>query len=90
MATAPTVVRQAALAIKVIDTELDEYTYTLHGFKFLLLAQNRVAHVLAVKKLVTEISTDHDNFPEEVRAFAHNIHKEKNDLLFSIKTGVLL
>ena len=38
MATALTVVRQAALAIKDIDTELHEHANTVHGIKDLLLA----------------------------------------------------
>ena len=52
MASAPTVVRQAALAIKDLDTELYEHANTVHGIKDLLLAQNRDVHVLAIKKLV--------------------------------------
>ena len=54
IATAPTVVRQAALAIKDIDTELHEHANTVHGIKDLLLAQNRDVHVLAIKKLVAQ------------------------------------
>ena len=49
MASAPTVVRQAALAIKEIDTELYEHANTVHGIKDLLLAQNRDLHVLVKK-----------------------------------------
>ena len=77
MASAPTVVRQAALAIKDIDTELHEHANTVHGIKDLLLAQNRDVHVLAIKKLVAQKSIDHDIFPEDVRAFARNYYKQK-------------
>ena len=79
MATAPTVVRQAALAIKDIDTELHEHASTMHGIKDLLLAQNRDVHVLAIKKLVAQESIDYVVFPEDVRAFARNYHKQKKD-----------
>ena len=77
MASAPTVVRQAALAIKEIDTELQEHANTVQGIKDLLLAQNCDVHVLAIKKLVAQESIDHDVFPEDVRAFARNYHKQK-------------
>ena len=86
-ATAPVVVRQAALAIKDIDTELHEHANTMHGIQDLLLAQNRDVHVLAIKKLVAQESIDHDIFPEDVRAFAHNYHKQKKIICSSRKTG---
>ena len=89
MASAPTVVRQAALAIKNIDTELHEHANRAHGIKDLLLAQNRDVHVLAIKKLVAQESIDHDIFPEDVRAFARNYYKQKKDLLFVNKNGIL-
>ena len=76
MVTAPTVVRQAALAIKDIDAELHEHVTTLHGFKYLLSAQNRLTHVLAIQN-GSRKCIDHDNFPEDVRAFAHNYHMQK-------------
>ena len=44
MATAPTVVRQAALVIKDIDTELHEHANTMQGIKDLLLGQNHENH----------------------------------------------
>ena len=47
IATASTVVTQAALAITDIDTELQEHTHTVHGIKDLLLAQISDMHVLA-------------------------------------------
>ena len=87
MASAPTVVRQAAVAIKDIDTELHEHANTVQGIKDLLLAQNR--DVLAIKKLVAQESIDHDIFPEDVRAFARNYYKQKKDLLFVNKNGIL-
>ena len=68
MVSAPTVVRQAALAIKDLDTELYEDANTVHGIKDLLLVQNRDVHVLAIKKLVAQESFDHDIFPDDVRA----------------------
>ena len=89
MASAATVVRQLALAIKEIDTELHEHANTVHGIKDLLLAQNRDVHVLAIKKLVAQESIDHDVFLEDVRAFAHNYHKQKKNLLFINRIGVL-
>ena len=49
MATGPKVVRQAALAIKDIVTELHEYANTVHGGKDLLQVQNRDVFVLAIK-----------------------------------------
>ena len=87
MATAPTVVRQAALAIKDIDTELHEHANTVHGIKDLLLAQNRDVHVLAIKKVVAQVSIDHDFFPEDVRAFARNYHQQKKISCSSTKFG---
>ena len=89
MASAPTVVRQAALAIKDIDTELHEHANTVHGIKDLLLAQNRDVHVLAIKKLVAQESIDQDFLPDDVRAFARNYYKQKKDLLFVNKNGIL-
>ena len=88
MATAPTVVRQAALVIKDIDTELHEHANTVHGLKGLLLAQNRDVHVLANKKLMAQEYIDRDIFSEDMRAFARNYHKPKKDL-FIKKDGVL-
>ena len=41
MASAPTVVRQAALAIKEIDTELHEHANTVHGIKDVLFSRRR-------------------------------------------------
>ena len=73
MASAPTVVRQAALAIK----DIKEHANKVHGIKDLLLAQNRDVHVLAIKKLVAQESNDHDIFPDDVRAFARNYYKQK-------------
>ena len=57
MATAPTVVKQAALAIKNIDTELREHANTMHVMKDLHLAQNRDVHVLAITKLLAKNPT---------------------------------
>ena len=79
MVSAPTVVREAALAIKDIDTELHEHANTVHGIKDLLLAQNRDIHVLAIKKLVAQESIVHDIFPENMRAFARNYHNQKKE-----------
>ena len=59
MTSAPTVVRQAALAIKEIDTELHEHANTVHDIEDLLLAHNRDLHVLAIKKLVAQESINH-------------------------------
>ena len=64
MASFPTMNRQAALAIKDINMEPHEHANTAHGIKDLLFAQNRVVHVLAIKKLETQDSIDHDVFPE--------------------------
>ena len=90
LATAPTVVRQAALVIKDIYTGLHEHANTVHGgIKELLLAQNHDVHVSAIKKLEAQKSIDHDAFLEDVRAFARNYHKQKEDILFIHKSGVL-
>ena len=61
----------------------------MHGIKDLVLAQNRDVHVLALKKLVQCESIDHDIFPENVREFARNYFRQKKDLLFINKNGVL-
>ena len=49
MATAPTVVKQAALTIKHIDTELHGHSNSVNGIKDLFMAQNRDVHVFALK-----------------------------------------
>ena len=67
MAPASTVVRQAALAIKEIDTELHKYANTVHGIKDLLLAQNRDVHNLVMCVIL------YDLFPEDVRAFEPHV-----------------
>ena len=51
---------------------LHEHSHTVHGNKDLVLAQNRDAHVLALKKLVNNENIDQDMFPEDVRALARN------------------
>ena len=88
-ANAPLVVKQTALAIKDIDTELHEHANTVHGIKDLLLAQNRDVPVLALKKLVAQKSIDHDIFPEVVRAVARNYHKQKRSLVHQQKRNPL-
>ena len=55
IATAPTVVRQAALVIKDIDSELHEHANTVHGIKDLVFAQNRDAHVIAIKESIDQV-----------------------------------
>ena len=55
IATAPTVVRQAALVIKDIDSELHEHANTVHGIKDLVLAQNRDVHVIAIKESIDQV-----------------------------------
>ena len=82
-------VRESIMALKDIDTELHEYTHTVHGIKDLVLAQNRDVHVLALKKLVQCESIDNDVFPENVREFARNYFRQKKDLLFINKNDVL-
>ena len=82
-------VREPIMALKDIDTELHEYTHTVHGIKDLVLAQNRDVHVLALKKLVQCESIDNDVFPENVREFARNYFRQKKDLLFINKNDVL-
>ena len=85
----PRGVRESIMALKDIDTELHEYTHTVHGIKDLVLAQNRDVHVLALKKLVQCESIDNDVFPENVREFARNYFRQKKDLLFINKNDVL-
>ena len=85
----PCGVRELIMALKNIDTELHEYTHTVHGIKNLVLAQNRNVHVLALKKLVQCESINNDVFPEIVREFARNYFRQKKDLLFINKNDVL-
>ena len=54
IATAQTVVRQAAQAINDIDTERHEHANSKHVTKDLLLPQNRDVQVLAIQKLVAQ------------------------------------
>ena len=81
IATAPTVVTQAALAIKDIDTELHEHAHTVHGITDMLLAQLREVNVLAK-------SWWHKN-PSIMIFFLTNYDKQKKDLLFNNKNGIL-
>ena len=67
--------------------ELHEHANTVHGLKDLLLAQNRDVHILAIKKLVMQESIDNDVFPENVRTFAKNYHKQKKNLLLINANG---
>ena len=48
----PINIKQAVIAIRSIITELHEHAHTVHDIKDQVLAQNRVFHVLALKKLV--------------------------------------
>ena len=79
---APTHIEQAVMAIRSVNTELHEHTYTVHGIKDLVMAQNRDVHVLAIKKLVHGEGINKDIFPEDVRTFARNYCKQKKELLF--------
>ena len=49
MQNVPSPLRQAALAVRSVSTELHEHAHTVHGIKDLLLGQNRDVHVLALK-----------------------------------------
>ena len=89
MQNVPGHIRQAALAVHSVGTELHEHTQTIHGIKELLLAQNRDVHVLVLKKLVNGETIDQDIFPGDVRAFARNYFKQKKELLFLNSNGVL-
>ena len=89
MQNVPSHIRQAALAVHSVGTELHEHTHTIHGIKVLLLAQNRDVHVLVLKKLVNGETIDQDIFPEDVRAFARNYFKQKKELLFLNSNCVL-
>ena len=89
MQNVPGHIRQAALAVRSVGTELHEHTHTVHGIKDLLLAQNRDVHVLELTKLVNGENIDQDIFPEDVRAFARNYFKQKTELLFLNSNGVL-
>ena len=89
MQNVPGHIRQAALAVHSVGTELHEHTHTVHGIKDLLLAQNRDVHVLVLKTLVNGENIDQDIFPEDVRAFARNYFKQKKELLFLNSNGVL-
>ena len=85
----PSGVHDSIMAIKDINTDLHEHAHTVHGIKDLVLAQNRDMHILALKKLVLNESIDHDIFPENVREFARNYHRQKKDLLFINKNDIL-
>ena len=87
--TAPEHVKQAAFVVNGISMEMHEHANTVHGLKDLLLAQNRDVHILAIKKLVMQESIDNDVFPENVRAFAKNYHKQKKNLLLINTNGIL-
>ena len=87
--SAPAHVKQVAMAIRSVSTELHEHAHTVHGIKDLVLAQNRDVHVLALKKLVNGECTDQDIFPEDVRAFARNYFKQKKEILFLNSKRVL-
>ena len=77
------------MALRHINTELHEHTNTVHGIKDPVLAQNRDVHVLAIKKLVMNEPIDDEIFPEDVRELARNYFRQKKDLLFINKNGVL-
>ena len=87
--TAPEYVEQMAFVVNSVSMELHEHANTVHGLKHLLLAQNRDVHVLAIKKLVMQESTDHDIFPGNVCVFARNYHKLKKNRLLVNNNGVL-
>ena len=82
-------IRQTALAVHSVGTELHEHTHTVHGIKDLLLTQNRDVHVLVLKKLVNGENIDQDIFPEDVRTIARNSFKLKKELFFLNSNGVL-
>ena len=86
---APTHIKQAVMAIRSVNTELHEHTHTVHGIKDLVLAQNRDVQVLAIKRLVHGEGISQDIFPEDVRTFARNYFKQKEELLFLTSNGVL-
>ena len=64
MLNVPGHMRQAALTIHSVGTELHEHTHTVHGIKDLLLAQNRDVHVLVFKKLVNGKTSIKIYFPK--------------------------
>ena len=77
------------MALRDINTELQEHTNTEDGIKDLVLAQNRDVHVLAIKKLVMNEAIDLEIFPEDVQEFARNYFRQKKELLFINKNSVL-
>ena len=87
--TALEYVKQMAFVINSLSMLLHEHADTVLGLKDLLLAQNRDVHVLAIMKLVTQESINHDIFSEKVRVFARNYNKQKKSLLFVNNNGVL-
>ena len=87
--SAPAHVKQVAMAIRSVSTELHENAHNVHGIKDLVPAQNRDVYVLALKKLVNGKCIHQDIFPEDVRAFARNYFKQKKELLFLSSNGVL-
>ena len=89
MQSVPSHIRQTAMAVRSVSTELHEHAHTVHGIKDLVLAQNRDVHVLVLKKLVNGENIDQGIFPEDVRAFARNYFKQKKELLFINSNGVL-
>ena len=89
LVNAPPGVRNSVMALRDINTELHEHTNTVHGIKDLVLAQNRDVHILAIKKLVVNEPIDNEIFPEDVREFARNHFRQKNELLFNNKNNLL-
>ena len=87
--SAPSNVKQAVLAIKIVSTELHELTHTVYGIRDLVRAQKSDVHVLVLEKLVNNEDIDQDFFPEDVRTFARIYFKQKKDLLFVNSNGVL-
>ena len=83
--TAPEYVKQMAFVVNSVSMELHEHANTVQGLKDLLLAQNRDVHILAIKKLVTQESIDHDIFP----AFARKYYNQKKNLLLVNANGIL-
>ena len=78
----PAECQKQANILRTVGTELYEHFLTRRGLKDLHLAQNRDAHLLALKKLMKNEPLEDAIFPEDVQSFARQYFYQKKDLLF--------
>ena len=68
--------------LRTVGTEVHQHHLTKYGLKDLHLAQNRVVHLLALKKFMKNEPLEDPVFPDEVQDFAKRYYHRKKDLLF--------